>query len=93
VVLAADVPDQSVRPDPGADRAAVRLTERVPLSAVVSAHVDDAAAEDDVRRAAAALPAADNGNEDALFLVDGVEDHDLGWYAAQEIAVLVALEG
>jgi hypothetical protein len=59
---------------------------------VVSAHVDDRAAEDDVRRAVAALAAADRGDEDAQFLVDGVEDHELGWYAAQEIGPLVELE-
>ena len=37
-------------------------------------------------------PAADAGDEDAQFLVDGVEDHELGWYAAQEIGPLVELE-
>ncbi len=41
----------------------------------------------------AALPAADAGDEDAQFLVDGVEDHELGWFAAQEIGPLVELEG
>jgi hypothetical protein len=59
----------------------------------VSAHVDDADAADDVRRAVAALTGADAGDEDAQFLVDGVEDHELGWYAAQEIGPLVELEG
>ena len=45
VVLAAEVPDGSVRPAPDVDRAAVRLTGPVPISAVVSAHVDDVSAE------------------------------------------------
>lgn len=93
VVLAAEVPDPDARPAPEVERAAVRLTGPVPVSAVVSAHVDDAAAEDAVRRAADALPAADAGDPDAQFLVDGVEDHELGWYAAQEIGPLVQLEG
>ena len=93
VVLAVEVPDTSVRPAPDIERAAVRLAGPVLFSAVVSAHLDDAAAEEDVRRGAAVLDDADAGDEDAQFLVDGVEDHDLGWYAAQEISALVQLEG
>jgi len=91
VVVVAEVADATARPAPDVERAAVRLADPVPLRAVVSAHVDDAAAEDDVRRALAALTAADAGDEDAQFLVDGVEDHALGWYAAQEIGPLVEL--
>ena len=93
VVLAADVPDATARPAPDVERAAVRLAGPVALRDVVSAHVDDSDATDDVRRAVAALPAADAGDEDAQFLVDGVEDHELGWFAAQEIGPLVELEG
>ena len=74
VVVAAEVPDATVRPAPDVGRAAVRLTEPVPMSQVVSAHVDAASARDDVRRAVAALPAAEAGDEDARFVVDGVED-------------------
>jgi hypothetical protein len=92
VVLAADVADEAARPAPDLERAAVRLAGPVALRDVVSAHVDDADAADDVRRALAALPAAYAGDEDAQFLVDGVEDHELGWYAAQEIGPLVELE-
>ena len=92
VVVAADVPEAAATPAPDVERAAVRLTGAVPLAAVVSAHVDDAWAEDDVRRAAAVVAAAEAGDEDAQFLVDGVEDHELGWYAAQEIGPLVELE-
>ncbi len=93
VVLAAEVADAAARPAPDVERAAVRLTGPVALRDVVSAHVDDADAADDVRRAVAALSVADAGDEDAQFLVDGVEDHELGWYAAQEIGPLVELEG
>jgi hypothetical protein len=70
----------------------VRPGSPVPLSQVVSALVDDASASDDVRRAVAALHAADDGDDDARFVVDSVEDHELAWYAAQEIGVLVELE-
>ena len=95
VVLAAEVPEAQARPagDLGAsDRAAVRLAEPVPLRLVDAALVDDPAAADDVRAAAAVLGAADAGDDDAAFTVDAVEDHELAWYAAQELPVLVELE-
>ena len=95
VVLAAELPDGRVHPmgsPAGEDRAAVRVDGPVDLALVESALVDDPDAADDVRAAVAALPRADAGDDDATFLVDGVEDHELGWYAAQELAVLVELE-
>lgn len=95
VVLAAELPDARVHPTgtpAGEDRAAVRVDGPVDLSLVESALVDDPEAADDVRAAVAALPGADAGDDDATFVVDGVEDHELGWYAAQELAVLVELE-
>jgi hypothetical protein len=91
-VLAADVPDSSVRPAPDVDRAAVRLRDPVDPSQIASALVDDPGAVPDVRQAVAALAAADAGDEDAVFTVDAVEDHELGWYAAQELSALVQLE-
>lgn len=42
----------------------------------------------DVRAAADALPAADAGDEDARFAVDGAEGYELGWYATQELPYL-----
>jgi hypothetical protein len=95
VVLAAELPDGRVHPTgtpAGEDRAAVRVDRPVELALVESALVDDPDAADDVRAAVAALPGADAGDGDATFVVDGVEDHELGWYAAQELAVLVELE-
>ena len=92
VVLATEVPDSNARPAVDVERAAVRLTVPTPMSMVVAAHVDDRAAEEDVRRAIAALDRAAAGDEDARLLVDGVEDHELAWYAAQEIGPLVELE-
>ncbi|WP_433353435.1 DUF6912 family protein [Microtetraspora malaysiensis] len=90
VVLAAEVPDAwvAMSPDPD-DRARVRLTEPVPMSRIASAHVDDAAAAPDVEAAVAALPAADLGDDDARFTVDGAEAHELMWYATQEIPDLL----
>ena len=90
VVLAAEVPDDGVQPVPGDDRAAVRLPGPVPLRQVESALVDDPSAADDVRRSMAALAAADAGDDDAAFVVESVEDHELGWWAVQELPALVA---
>jgi len=91
VVLAADVADGAVSPAPARGKAAVRLAGPVPLSQIVSAHVDDADAEGDVRAAVSALDAAERGDPDARFAVDAVEDHELLWYAAQEIPSLSRL--
>ena len=41
-----------------------------------------------MRGAVEALPAADVGDEDAKFTVDGAEGHELGWYATQELSYL-----
>ena len=38
----------------------------------------------------AALAAADAGDDDAAFVVESVEDHELGWWAVQELPALVA---
>jgi hypothetical protein len=85
VVLAAELPDGDARPAPEVHRAAVRLAGSVPWRVVESALVDDGSAAPDVRRGADALHAADAGDDDAAFLVDAVEDHELGWYALQEL--------
>lgn len=45
VVLAADVPDPSVTPRPGAGPTAVLVGTDVPLDRIVSAHVDEAGAD------------------------------------------------
>ncbi len=90
VVIAADVPDSEVRSGPDLDeRARVRLREPVPLAVVASVHVDDDDAAADVEAAIEALPAADKGDDDARFTVDGAEAHELMWYATQEISDLL----
>ncbi|MCF4138618.1 hypothetical protein L1856_20695 [Streptomyces sp. Tue 6430] len=94
VVVAVDVPDGAAASDPdrALDPAAlgeVRVTGPVRLAEAAAVHVDADDAEADVSAAARALPAADAGDDDAQFVVDGAEDHELLWYAAQEIAGLV----
>ncbi len=89
VVLAADVPDSCVRHNGGFEEVAVvEIAERIPLAWVVSGHVDDPLAAQDIQAAVAALPAADKGDEDARFVVDGAEGHELLWYATQELPYL-----
>ncbi|MEV5429569.1 hypothetical protein [Streptomyces sp. NPDC052701] len=95
VVVAVDVPDRaaSADPDRGLDPAAlgeVRVAGPVPLVKAASVHVDAADAAADVAAAAEALRAADDGDDDAQFVVDGAEDHELLWYATQEIPNLVS---
>jgi len=92
VVVAVDVADGAVTADPGLDPAAlgeVTVTGAVPLAKAAAVHVDAGDAEEDVAAAAAALDAADGGDDDAQFVVDGAEDHELLWYATQEIPNLV----
>jgi Family of unknown function (DUF6912) len=91
VVVAADVPDQAVQMRPDLDRSVVRVTVAVPLRLVAAAHVDGPDAEAAVRAAANAVLEADLGGDDAKFLLDEAEGHELLWYASQEIAPLLAL--
>ncbi|KUL35643.1 hypothetical protein ADL22_26580 [Streptomyces sp. NRRL F-4489] len=94
VVVALDVPDRDAAADPdrGLDQSAlgeVRVAGPVPLSKAAAVHVDSPDAAQDVAAAAAALGAADLGDDDAQFTVDGAEDHDLMWFAVQEIPQLL----
>ena len=90
VVVAADVPDAAATPDSGLAVAAVRLTAPVALDRVASIHIDEPEAEEVVRAAVAALPAADAGDDDAEFTVDEAEGFELLWYATQELPDLLA---
>ncbi|MFI0780885.1 DUF6912 family protein [Streptomyces sp. NPDC021212] len=94
VVVALDVPDgQAVAdPDRGLDQSAlgeVRVAAAVRLAEAAAVHLDAEDAEGDVAAAADALGAADLGDDDAQFTVDGAEDHELMWYATQEIPNLI----
>ncbi|MGY1690002.1 DUF6912 family protein [Geodermatophilus sp. SYSU D01105] len=93
VVVAVDVPDDAVSEieDPDADRGAVRVTGDIALRDVASAHIDGADAEDDVRAAVNVVLEADLGSEDAQFVVDQAEGHELAWYASQEIGAVLEL--
>lgn len=88
-VLLADVGDATARPD--LDDAVVRLSGPVAIEGVVAAYVDTAAAESAVAAAAAAIDRADLGDEDAELAVGDAQDHDLAWYATQELPFLLEL--
>jgi hypothetical protein len=89
VVLAADVPEENLgRASDFTEPTVVEVVKPVPLSRVVAGHVDDLLAVADIAKAVAALPAADSGDDDARFVVDGAEGHELLWYATQELPYL-----
>lgn len=88
-VLVADAEEAKLRPD--LDDAVVRLPGAIPMSAVVAAHIDLAQAEPDVVRATGVIDAADLGDEDAELVVGDAQDHDLAWYATQELPFLLDL--
>jgi hypothetical protein len=90
VVVAAEVPDGSVAPvHDGGEPGLVSVTADVPRTWIASIHVDDPAVADQVALAAMLLPAADAGDEDAVFTVDGIDDHELLWFATQELPDLL----
>jgi hypothetical protein len=89
VVLAVEMPDHQVVAGAGFDEpGVVEISGPVPLRAIDSGLVDAADAALDVTDAIAALPSADAGDEDAQFIVDGADGHELQWYATQELADL-----
>ncbi|MGW0161806.1 DUF6912 family protein [Mycobacterium sp. NPDC003323] len=88
-VLVADVEGAAARPD--LDDAVVRLAGPVPIEDVIAAYVDNAAAESAVRRAVDVIDEADLGDEDAELAVGDAQDHDLAWYAPQELPFLLEL--
>jgi hypothetical protein len=96
VVLAAELPDGPsgvvvATGNGGFDEPAqVQVNRAVQLRDTVSVHIDDLAAASEIGAAAAAVAAADAGDEDAKFVVDGAEGYELQWYATQEIADLLA---
>ncbi|GIH07076.1 hypothetical protein Rhe02_51430 [Rhizocola hellebori] len=86
VVVSADMPEAAVQIESQElGSSAVRLSLPVALSAIASFHIDAAQAESDVAAAAEAIEAAAAGDGDAQFTVDSVEDHDLLWYAPEEL--------
>lgn len=90
-VLIADAPDDSVTLRPDLDDAVVRIAGPVVLDHIVAAYVDNAAAEPAVKAAVEVIDEADLGDEDAELTVGDAQDHDLAWYAAQELPFLLEL--
>jgi hypothetical protein len=88
-VLVADVDGATPRPD--LDDAVVRVEAPVPFDRVLCAHVDNADAEPAVTAAIGVIDMADLGDEDAELAVGDAQDHDLAWYAPQELAFLLEL--
>lgn len=88
-VLVAEADGATVRPD--LDDAVVRLAGPVALADVIAVYVDNSTAEPAVLAAVAAVDAADLGDEDAELTVGDAQDHDLAWYAAQELPFLLEL--
>jgi hypothetical protein len=89
VVVSADVAGVTLRPD--LDAPVVRIGGPIPLSAVAAIHVDAPEAADAVAAAAAVIDAADLGDPDAEFTLGDAEDHELAWYAPQELPFLLEL--
>ncbi|MFT3661385.1 MAG: hypothetical protein QM809_08275 [Gordonia sp. (in: high G+C Gram-positive bacteria)] len=89
VVVVVERADAVPRPD--LDDAVVKISGPVALDQVVAVHVDGADAESAVRAAAAVIDDADLGDEDAELVLGDAEDHDLGWYATQELPFLLDL--
>lgn len=89
VVVCADIEDVRLRPelDPGA----VTLPGPVPTAAIAAVYVDLPEAVDAVRAAAEVVDAADMGDPDAEFILGDADDHDLAWYATQEVPFLLEL--
>ncbi|MCV7067786.1 hypothetical protein H7H51_22630 [Mycolicibacterium farcinogenes] len=88
-VVVADADDVTVRPD--LDDAVVRLSGPVPIDAVVAVYVDNADAEAAVLAAVDVIDEADLGDEVAELTVGDAQDHDLAWYAPQELPFLLEL--
>jgi hypothetical protein len=88
-VLVADVAEATPRPD--LDDAVVRLAGPVPVADVIAAYVDNASAESAVLVAVERVDEADLGDEDAELAVGDAQDHDLAWYAPQELPFLLDL--
>ncbi|WP_454196393.1 DUF6912 family protein [Nocardia sp. Marseille-Q1738] len=88
-VVAADVTGAKLRPD--LDDAVVRLSGPITYQQIASVHVDLADAEPQVAKAVDVVDAADLGDTDAEFVLGDAEDHQLAWYAAQELPFLLEL--
>ncbi|RKT57454.1 DUF6912 family protein [Saccharothrix australiensis] len=88
-VVSVDVEDVKLRPD--LDFSVVKVAGAVPAKLVAAIHLDTSDAEDAVREAVEVIDAADLGDPDAEFALGEAEDHELAWYAPQELRFLLDL--
>jgi len=89
-VIAVDISDAAI--SAAADvlgSSAVRLTPAITLTDVAAIHVDSLDVVADIAAAAEASKAALAGDDDAQFVVDGAEDHELEWYDVSELDQLL----
>ncbi|GAA2348927.1 hypothetical protein GCM10009854_28100 [Saccharopolyspora halophila] len=89
VVISADVEEVTLRPD--LDYAVVKVTGQVSWRQLAAVHVDAGEAEEAVRAAAGVIDAADLGDQDAELALGDAEDHELAWFAPQEVPFLLEL--
>jgi hypothetical protein len=95
VVIAADVPDGAVaelagaESDESAEPGVIKVTEAVRLADIAALHIDEAAAEQAVTAAVAALAAAGTGDAALALAMEAVEDFELLWYVTQELGYLL----
>ncbi|HSE09432.1 MAG TPA: hypothetical protein VLB29_12265 [Nocardioidaceae bacterium] len=87
VVLVAEA--ESVSMLDGAEGSVVEIDEVLPLRKIVAVHVDSEDAVEAVSAARDAWAAADAGDAEAARIVERCADHELGWFATQEIGELV----
>lgn len=88
VVVAVDVADRAVDLAPE-EMGEALVPGPLRVAKAASVHVDAESAEQDVTAAAAALDAADKDDADAQNTVDLADEHDLLWFATQEIPALI----
>jgi len=88
VVLAVDVPDARRVPDE--DVTLVEVEQGVPFPRIAAVLADSEDAEADV---AAARDAEREGSPEAARLLERCLDHELGWWATQEVTDLLGRSG
>lgn len=87
VVVVAEA--DSVVPVSGSDASLVEIDEVVPLRKVVAVHADSDDAAEDVAAARVAWPLANDDDPAATGALERCLDHELGWFATQEIGDLL----
>jgi hypothetical protein len=89
VVVVADLPEGELTVRDDLDRGVVHVATSVTARQVAAVHVDDAEASEVIAVAAAAVTAADLGEQSAQDVVDDAEGFELSWYATQELPELL----